>query len=77
MERLRFQEMAYFGAVDSDIADNWVNAEALMESITVMDISSEKQAKFRVVYCVLSQLLHKAPLQVLTSCPENNGYVQG
>ena len=67
--------MAYFGAVDSDIADDLVKAGALQESITFTRLSSEKQAKSRVVYCVLSsELLNRAPLQVLMSCPENNGY---
>ncbi len=70
----RFQVMAYFGAIDSDIADDLVKAEALTDSIIVVDLSSEKLAKSQVVYYVLSQWLNEAPLQVLMSCPENNGY---
>ncbi len=41
----RFQMMAYVGAVESDIADDLAKAQALTESITFIDSSSEKRAR--------------------------------
>jgi hypothetical protein len=49
-------------------------AEALDTTITFTDLSSEKQANSRVVCYALSHLLNKAPLQVLMSCSDNDGY---
>ena len=49
-------------------------AEAIPGVISYGDLSTLKQGRARMVFYVLSQLLNKAPLQVLMGISDNNGY---
>ena len=70
----RFQVLAYFGALEPELCEELQLAETATTSIDFGDLTQARQARSRVVFYVLSQLLHKAPLQVLMSISENNGY---
>ncbi len=65
--------MAYFGAMDPELHEDLKLAETIPGSIAFGDLSQVKQARSRVVFYVLSQLLCKAPLQVLMGISDNNG----
>ena len=70
----RFQVMSYFGALDGLIVADLKKSEEVEVVIVLSTLTEEQQRGARVVYYVLSQLLIKAPLQVLMSVEEGNGY---
>ena len=70
----RFQTLAYFGALDPELHEDLKLAETIQGPIAYTDLSATKQARARMVFYVLSQLLNKAPLQVLMGIGDNNGY---
>ena len=70
----RFQTLAYFGALDSDLHEDLKMAETIPGPIAYSDLNATKQGRSRMVFYVLSQLLNKAPLQVLMGIGDNNGY---
>ena len=70
----RFQTLAYFGALDPDLHEDLKLAESIPAPIAYGDLNATKQGRSRMVFYVLSQLLNKAPLQVLMGISDNNGY---
>ena len=66
--------MAYLGAIDGSIVDDVKRVEASEDEILLSSLNAQRLQSTRVVYYVLSQLLSKAPLQVLTGVAEGNGY---
>ena len=58
----RFQTFAYLGALDGSLIDHLKAVESQTGIIDWDTLSEEHQARARVVFYVLSQLLAKAPL---------------